>query len=275
MNAKVEKENQEKILLSEQLNAALNIIKSKYNNRELIPKLLEVNPALGKRDKTGKIALSETHFNKHKNVYKNPTYLSYITLAKFTHLMKAVNLLLIKEFKKEWNGSTKSYVDIPSIITDAASFGTYDGASSERIEHLFGMWTCLSWNQLRSEINYFTLRIYDEQNVICENQYGTLGGNIFFITKDRIAISLASLHRRIYFIAKVGLGDHLKKIHELNVAYVDSGDEKVKSGIAIFKRVLNEEEWKKTRLTSRPTEEFAESIVSRLKNTQLIAEYLE
>jgi hypothetical protein len=153
---------------------------------------------------------------------------------------KIVNYFVTRmkdDYNLIWNTKTQEYIDINSKDVGQASI------NAERLEGLSGVWKVYTWNKTKNTetgkdyINIFKIEI-DAPKVIGETKNNFFeSGTIELIAHEKIAITLITELRRICFVGRIGSTVDLNKMNNICVAYIDSGNDNLKSGIAVIEKV--------------------------------------
>lgn len=187
-------------------------------------------------DKTG---MSSSYLNKLKNAWNNSDHLKVGNLRRYKRFLDFLSERIGIIHNAFWNEDAGDYIkdgEQPMIIQTKSN--------PDKLEGLIGVWKGYSWNTDRAEngeppINVFKLHIKGVNDITCEVEMGTFDkGKISLITNDRIEINISNDHRKIILMKRIGFGNKkaLLTTSSLKMAYIDSGDKRVKVGLALLER---------------------------------------
>jgi hypothetical protein len=198
-------------------------------------KLLEV--ITERRVKKGKRRLVEiTAFSKYLDPERK--YIAQLSELTLKFLVDDIDEILNEQGKFEWNANENKYTPILKVIRE--------NETNNRIKALSGLWLGYSWNSaLSKEYNYeknyyhvFKIHIDDNGRVRCGTKAADLESTKVDIVLNRLIIELRSLDRIIYIIIHIGSADanHLRKRKKHKIVYCDTGDKRIRTGVAIIRR---------------------------------------
>ncbi len=209
----------------------------------------------------------------------NPEGFSVARIRKYKSILSVIDPFLIRNYGYKWDDKGKCYRKARSINSTNREF------EIERINTLKGFWIGYSWDKSTTEsdpldkeyIHVFKVEIKDATNVVCETKQAALVEATMskLIGKDKVAIELGPEQRKIFLIIDIGLLENkfLQTKEKFSLAYIDSGNSKVKAGLAFIVRV-DIETYVNTKVESRATTSFDgvfnESRINKMRDTQLI-----
>lgn len=242
--------------LSQRLFDSLDLLRISYNDTQ-VRELLNSDPS---------IHLTESAFSKLKNACNNSSYLKDLHEKKYSKIFRILDPLIEKECGIVWDNTDKIFKKID------------ESTRNPRLQGLLGTWEGFSWDATASEaqggqyVHHFKIKISSINDIRCSIQRATFVGNrITLISTDRVAMEMNSPNRKLFFIIHIGNGevDDLKNEKTFNLAYLDSGDKKIKSGLAIINRTSKNFDDIMPGST-RITETEYEHYIRFLRDTQII-----
>lgn len=186
-----------------------------------------------KFNKHGKISyISTSYFNKYLKADKIEAGLN---LPKLKSIVRSLDTLLKDKYNVAWNYKTESYESIDSLNLKQ---------SKKRTQSLSGVWIGYTWNATMSDLTkkewvyIFKMHIDENGKVVCSTESAKFESEIINIVENRAVIELTNHRRRLYIVIPIGVADeeHLKNAKVFQLAYTDTGDKRVKSGLAIIER---------------------------------------
>jgi hypothetical protein len=212
-----------KRLLSKKFDKALTVLNQQYTNSEVRGKLNE--------KLTSKI--KESIFSKMKLAHKRKNYLNDVHEKNYFQIFEILEPIIENEFHVVWDDKSEEFKKM------------IDDTNNPRLQGLVGVWIGYSWdvtmtsNTGKDFIHIFKVNVAAINDIICVAQRATFTGNkIVLINTDRVAIEMTSAYRKIFLIIHIGNAEleDLKKEKMFYLAYADSGNKRVKSGLAVMQR---------------------------------------
>lgn len=247
--------------------SAVTILTSNYGNKVTITNYLNINIT--------DLKLTDVEFSR----LLNPEGFSVARVRKYKAILSVIDPFILKNYGYRWDEKGKCYRKARLVNNINREF------EIERINALKGYWIGYSWDQSTTEsdpldkeyIHVFKVEIKDATNVVCETKQAALVEATMskLIGKDKVAIELGPDQRKIFLIIDIGLLENkfLQTKEKFSLAYIDSGNSKVKAGLAFIERV-EMDTYINTKVESRPTSTFKgvfnESRINKMRDTQLI-----
>ncbi|OQP64748.1 hypothetical protein A3860_18490 [Niastella vici] len=260
-----------KIEASFKLQKAIEVLKEKLIKKDVYQMIVDYH--LGNE----KFRFSESTFSKCINACENSIHIHTISRKHFSYIFEVIDPYIKSTYELIWNDSKKEYVKEETLSLSANETVN----KNARLLELTGGWIGYSWNENRTKekniphINIFKLNIRDIDKITCVTEKAEFKeGKMNTANHDRLIIDLVNSHRKIILIGHIGLAEEgkLKKLDRIHLAYVDTGDRNVKTGLAIIERTdieFSNIETESKEITFFDIEK-ADFLMLHLQNTQLI-----
>lgn len=219
--------------LSNHLKKALDILHKKYRDNEIVDTFNQL--------KIMKKGLTKSNFSKYCNSDKKIIYRLKINETTFGKILTGLDSIILIEFNQKWNTEINQYEQNKEEEIDKNVI--------DKLAGFKGVWIGYSWNRDASayyktdRINIFVLEFRNVDDIRGKTENAELSGKVKVIGDNTLALELnaTKTKRRIYIMVKIGKVDSYKNIKRIRFAYVDSGVDNVRCGIAIIERRINEE----------------------------------
>lgn len=256
---------------SKRLNKARKILKSEYEDKELIPIITKNQPKIG--------TLSEGYFSKYKNVETKDEYLDQINELTMDRIIKALDSLIKDDHNLYWNEVKKKYETISESTSEGMVVKERINKEDEKkLAGLQGTWKSFSWNRKRTDrdkighVNVCRVKIFEDRRIIYITEKANFKGIVKPIGNNKISIELTAENRSAYLFGKIGVRDDLQRIQIINLAYTDSGNDEIRCGLTVLQRTKDKFETIETK--SFPIDSVppcSEDIIKVLRDTQFRA----
>lgn len=210
--------------LSYKFDMALDIFARKFGNNKVVYEFIntKIQPNI-----------STPVFSKMKLAHERPQYLKQVSELVYRKVFEIIDPILETDYHIIWTSEERIYKEQTEKTSDP------------RLNGLIGTWECYSWDAVTTKMkqqghmHLFKMKINTITDIHCITRDTEVKGNrILIIGSDRASIELSNERRKIYIIFHIGNGtlNDLKRENSFNLAYIDSGDKKIRSGLAIIER---------------------------------------
>lgn len=246
------------------LEKACKLLKPYLNKNEILDSIHELDDTLD-------VSLPSFSNYIHTAEGKYPTS----STDKFDRILDVVDKLVLYELCMVWNENKGEYVKRKQKVGEKI-----DEETEKKLNGLKGIWEVYLWRRAVYEtentnnILVFKMKIGDCDRVLCHSKSVTFHhGNIRMVGGDKLAFEFTKDNgrRRMYMFAKIGEIEDLRNIRGINIAYIDTGSENVKCGIAHIKRVDKGVKYSDIKVKDIPLTEFDTDLGEFLNQKQHFA----